>query len=58
VDSKDKPFCQAALMSMCTLLAGAVGGSLSLVVEVGTITTGSREVPSNQSCFHAAMRGW
>lgn len=43
VDSKDKPFCQAALMSMCTLLAGAVGGSLSLVVEVGTITTGSHE---------------
>merc|ERR1719326_1317280 len=43
VDSKDKPFCQAALMSMCTLLAGAVGGSLSLVVEVSTITTGSHE---------------
>lgn len=43
LDGKDKPFCQAALMSMCTLLAGAVGGSLSLVVEVGTITAGSQE---------------
>ncbi len=44
-DGAGRPFCQAAIMMMCTLLAGSVGGSLSLVVDGSTISTAPNSLP-------------